>query len=90
MYARHDSLPAFVIQGSKFAVATVTNATMFCHLLPGCSSGSKHLLLPQMHGIVNLIHALLCSVCNAISYTTQDDRGSKLLRQNKTKIICIY
>ena len=40
--------------------------------------------------IVNLIEALLCSVCNAISYTTQDDRGSKLLRQNKTKIIRIY
>ena len=34
------------MQGSKFAVATVVNATMFCHLLPGCSSGSKHLLLP--------------------------------------------
>ncbi len=33
-------------QGSKFAVATVANATMFCHLLPGGSSGSKHLLLP--------------------------------------------
>ena len=33
-----------------------------------------------MHGIVNLMHAFLCSVCNAISYTTQDDRGSKLLR----------
>ena len=27
-------------QGSKFVVATVANATMFCHLLPGCSSGS--------------------------------------------------
>ena len=35
-----------IFQGSKFAVATVANATMFCHLLPGCSSGSKHLLLP--------------------------------------------
>ena len=34
------------VQGSKFTVATVANATMFCHLLPGCSSGSKHLLLP--------------------------------------------
>ena len=33
-------------QGSKFTVATVANATMFCHLLPECSSGSKHLLLP--------------------------------------------
>ena len=38
-----------------------------------------------MHGIVNLIHAFLRSVCNAISYTAQYDRGSKLLRQNKTK-----
>ena len=32
-------------QGSKFVVA---NATMFCHLLPGCSSGSKHVLLPYI------------------------------------------
>ena len=31
------------MQGSKFVVA---NATMFSHLLPGCSRGSKHLLLP--------------------------------------------
>ena len=31
-------------QGSKFMVA---NATMFFHLLPGCSCGSKHLLLPK-------------------------------------------
>ena len=38
-----------------------------------------------MHGIVNLMHAFLHSVCYAISYTTQDDRGSKLLRQNKMK-----
>ena len=38
-----------------------------------------------MRGIINLMHAFLRSVCNAISYTTQDDRGSKLLRQNKTK-----
>ncbi len=28
------------------------NATMFSHLLPGFSFGSKHLLLPQIHGIV--------------------------------------
>ena len=28
-------------QGSKFAVATVANATTFCHLLPGCSTGSR-------------------------------------------------
>ena len=39
-----------------------------------------------MHGIVNLIHAFLRSVCNAISYTAQYDRGSKLLRQNKTSV----
>ena len=43
-----------------------------------------------MHGIVNLMHVQLCSVCNAISYTMQDDRGSKLLWQNKTKIIRIF
>ena len=34
----------------------VANATMFCHLLPGFSCGSKHLLLPYIHGIVNLMH----------------------------------
>ena len=34
-----------LFQGSKFVVAMVANATMFSHLLPGCSSGSKHLLL---------------------------------------------
>ena len=33
-------------QGSKFAVAAVASATMFCHLLAEYSSGSKHLLLP--------------------------------------------
>ena len=38
-----------------------------------------------MHGIVNLIHAFLRSVCNAINCTAQYDRGCKLLRQNKTK-----
>ena len=36
-----------------------------------------------MHGIVYLMHAFLCSVCNAISYTTQDNRGSMQLRQNE-------
>ena len=35
-----------LLQGSKFVVAIVANATMFSHLLPGCSCGSKHLLLP--------------------------------------------
>ena len=42
----HSSKNVGISQGSKFAVATVANAIMFCHLLPGCSSGSKHLLLP--------------------------------------------
>ena len=36
----------YMCQGSKFAVAMVANATTFCHLLSGCSTGSKHLLLP--------------------------------------------
>ena len=35
-----------LLQGSKFVVAIVATATMFSHLLPGCSCGSKHLLLP--------------------------------------------
>ena len=35
-----------LLQGSKFVVAMVANATMFSHLLPGCSCGSKHMLLP--------------------------------------------
>ena len=58
-----------LLQGSKFVVAMVANATMFSHLLPGCSCGSKHLLL-QILSIVNLVHAFLCYVCNAISYAT--------------------
>ena len=33
-------------RGSKFVVAMVANSTMFSHLLPGFSCGSKHLLLP--------------------------------------------
>ena len=40
------SSPNVSTQGSKFVVAMVANATMFSHLLPGCSCGSKHLLLP--------------------------------------------
>ena len=36
-----------------------------------------------MHGIVYLMHAFLCGVCNAINYTTQDNRGRKLLQQNE-------
>ena len=35
-----------LLQGSKFVVAIVANSTMFSHLLPGCSCGSKYLLLP--------------------------------------------
>ena len=44
----------------------VANATMFSHLLPGCSCGSKHLLLLYILCIVNLVHAFLCNVCNAV------------------------
>ena len=47
-------------QGSKFVVAMVANATMFSHLLPGCSCGSKHLLLQYILGIVNLVHDHAC------------------------------
>ena len=69
-------------QGSKFVVAIVADATMFSHLLPGCSCGSKHLLpgcscgckhlllLYYMLSIGFLVHAFLCNVCNAINYTT--------------------
>ena len=59
-----------LLQGSKFVVAMVANATMFSHLLPGCSCGSKHLLLPYIPSIVNLVYAFLCNVCNEISYAT--------------------
>ena len=59
-----------LLQGSKFVVAIVANATMFSHLLPGCSCGSKHLLLPYIPSIVNLVHAFLCNVFNEISYAT--------------------
>ena len=45
--ALYFSFPFFSShQGSKFVVAMVANATMYSHLLPGCSCGSKHLLLP--------------------------------------------
>ena len=42
----HLRNPKTSMQGSKFVVAMVANATIFSHLLPGCSCGSKHLLLP--------------------------------------------
>ena len=56
-------------------------------MLPGCSFGSKHLLLPYIHGIINLglLLVFLCNVCNAIRYTHQYDLGSKLLRQNESR-----
>ena len=57
----------------------VANATMFSHLLPGCSCGSKHLLLLYILCIVNLVHAFLCNVGNAVRNTTKDDRGSSVV-----------
>ena len=42
--------------GLEICDILVANATMFSHLLPGFSCGSKHLLLPEMHGVVNLMH----------------------------------
>ena len=74
-------------QGSKFVVAMVANATMFSHLLPGCSCGSKHLLM-YCHKF--LVHAFLCNVCNAISYTTQDDRGSSDVEIQFTVLSSIF
>ena len=59
-----------LLQGSKVVIAMTANATMFSHLLPRCSYGSKQLLLPWILSIVNLVHAFLCNVCNAISYST--------------------
>ena len=35
-----------LIAGLEIRGILVANATMFCHLLPGFSCGSKHLLLP--------------------------------------------
>ena len=55
--AYYGGKPPSSCQGSKFMVALVANVTMFSHLLQGCSSGSKHLLLPYIFGIVNLVHA---------------------------------
>ena len=54
----------------------VANATMFSHLLPGCSCGRNKFATAIN---VNLVHAFLCNVCNAISYTTKDDRGSSVV-----------
>ena len=72
MFATSDCLEMLAsgLQGSKFVVAMVANATMFSHLLPGCSCGSKYLLLPYIFGMGNLVHAFLCNACNAISYAT--------------------
>ena len=42
---KNDGKEVMFGQGSTFVVAMVANATTFCHLLPGFSSGSKHLLL---------------------------------------------
>ena len=44
------------VTGLEIRGILVANATMFSHLLPGFSCGSKHLLLPKIHGIVNLMH----------------------------------
>ena len=38
--------PLYNITGLEICGILVANATMFSHLLPGFSSGSKHLLLP--------------------------------------------
>ena len=46
--------PSFA--GLEIRGILVANATMFSHLLPGFSCGSKHLLLPYIHDIVNLTH----------------------------------
>ena len=48
--------PSFRYAGLKICGILVANATMLSHLLPGFSCGSKHLLLPSIHGIVNLMH----------------------------------
>ena len=79
-----------LLQGSIFVVAMVANATMFSHLLPGCSCGSKHLLLPYILSIVNLVLAFLCNVCNAIS---KDDRGSSVVEIHLTVsvfFLCVF
>ena len=46
IYRRSNKVLLGMGQGSKFVVAMVANATMFSHLLLGCSCGSKYLLLP--------------------------------------------
>ena len=46
IFLEHYIILFISTQGSEFVVAMVANAAMFSHLLPGCSCGSKHLLLP--------------------------------------------
>ena len=47
-------------QGSTFVVAMVANATMFSHLLPGCSCGNKHLLPGCSCGNKHLLPGCSC------------------------------
>ena len=48
--------------GLEICGILVANATMSSHLLPGFSCGSKHLLLPLIHDIVNLMHVCVMFV----------------------------
>ena len=49
------SLGSVAIEGLEIRGSNmVANATMFSHLLPGCSCGSKHLLLPYILSIVKI------------------------------------
>ena len=57
---------------SRHCVKKCTNATMFSHLLPGCSCGSKHLLLPLVPyilAVINLLHDFLYNVSEMQSET---------------------
>ena len=40
----YHGMTSYGIAGLKICGILVANATMFSHLLPGCSCGSKHLL----------------------------------------------
>ena len=63
------------LSGLNICGILVANATMFSHLLPGFSCGSKHLLLPQIHGIVNLMH--FCVMFEMRSSTQHETSAAK-------------
>ena len=73
----------------EIRVILVANATMFSHLLLGFSCGSKHLLLPYIHGIVNLMHFCLMFIMRSSTHTRRPRRKNVhiILRPKQTFVL---